>query len=121
MVKVVTVIAFLVASLSVHAAPVTITDALNQQQGEVTATLSDCGEIQQGGGFAKWKYLILATPAICFTGICSHDHVPPPDIPISVSNTTPKETNLPTPVPEPSSAVLVLIGLVTLWRSRKGT
>ena len=123
MVKVVTVIAFLVASLSVHAAPVTITDALNQQQGEVTATLSDCGEIQQGGGFPKWEwaYLILATPAICFTGICTDDHVSAPNIPISVSNTPAKDTNQPTPVPEPSSVVLVLIGLATLWRRRQGT
>jgi hypothetical protein len=131
MVKVVTVIAFLLASVSVQAAPVTITDALNQQQGqvsgtiqqgEVSVTISDCGEIQQDGGFPRWAYLLLATPAICFTGICTNTHyVSTPGTPPSVPNTTTTEANQPAPVPEPSSVLLFLIGLATLWRKRQGT
>jgi hypothetical protein len=111
--KVITAIALLLASVPVHAAPVTITDVLNQQQDQVSVTIHDCGEIDQGGGFPKWAYLILATPAICFTGICSHDH------PITLPNTPTKEISQPAPVPEPSSLVLFVIGLATLWRRRQ--
>ena len=55
MAKVITAIALLLASVPVHAAPVTITDALNQQQDQVSATIRDCGEIDQGGAFPKWR------------------------------------------------------------------
>jgi hypothetical protein len=120
MAKVIIAIALLLASAPVHAAPVTITDALNEHQDQVSATIRDCGEIDQGGAFPKWAYLILATPAICFTGICSHDN------PVTLPNTTlpttqTKETSQPAPVPEPSSLVLFMIGLATLWRRRQST
>jgi hypothetical protein len=114
-------IALLLASAPVHAAPVTITDALNQQQDEVSATIRDCGEIDQSGGFPKWAYLILATPAICFSGICSDDRPITLDAPITVPNTQTNGTSQPAPVPEPSSLALLLIGLSTLWSRRRRT
>src|ERR1051325_3710617 len=120
MAKVITAIALLVASVPVHAAPVTITDALNQQQDQVSATILDCGEIDQGDAFPKWAYLILATPTICLTGICSGDN--PITLPNTIlPNTQTKETSQPAPVPEPSSLVLFVIGLATLWRRRQST
>jgi PEP-CTERM motif-containing protein len=117
--KIITAIALLLASAPVHAAPVTITDALNQHlDQQVSVTIRDCGEIDQGGAFPKWAYLILATPAICFTGICSGDNPITLDNP-TLPNTQTKETSQPAPVPEPSSLALLVIGLATLWRRRQ--
>src|SRR5437588_10730395 len=41
-------------------------------EGDITGTICDCGEIKVPGGFPKWPFLALIPPGICLTGICHH-------------------------------------------------
>jgi hypothetical protein len=43
------------------------------EQGDVEATICDCGEILVPGGWPKWP-LLAAVPLVCLTGICTTDH-----------------------------------------------
>ena len=72
-------------------------------QDSVDGTICDCGEILAvGGGIPWWPFLALI-PLVCVTGVCTHDHKPPPDCP----DCTP-------PIPEPTSLLLFGTGIVTL-------
>jgi hypothetical protein len=80
-------------------------------QGDVEATICDCGEILvAGGGFPKWPLLFLTAIPLFLP-----HHDDQPDIPIFTPPTaTPPGGNTPpqTPVPEPTSLLLLGSGLV---------
>lgn len=74
------------------------------EEGDVSGTVCDCGEIKIPGGF-KFPWLALAgVPLVCATGICTHSNPPPP--------CTGPECN-PT-VPEPATLFLLGSGLAAL-------
>ncbi|HEV7377736.1 MAG TPA: PEP-CTERM sorting domain-containing protein [Pyrinomonadaceae bacterium] len=75
------------------------------EEGDVSGTVCDCGEIKIPGGF-KFPWLALAgVPLVCATGICSHDNPPPPECtgPECVPS-----------VPEPATLFLLGSGLAAL-------
>lgn len=78
-------------------------------QGDVDVTICDCGEILvAGGGFPKWPLLFLAGIPLFFPH--GHDTIPPLTPPIIP---TPSVVPSPqTPVPEPSSLLLLGSGLM---------
>lgn len=71
-------------------------------EGDVTGTVCDCGEILVPGGF-KFPWLALAgIPLVCLTGICTSDNPP------CTSNCGD------TPIPEPTTLLLLSSGLAAL-------
>jgi hypothetical protein len=73
------------------------------EEGDVSGTVCDCGEIKIPGGF-KFPWLALAgVPLVCATGICNHDNPPPPECIDCVP-----------PVPEPATLFLLGSGLAAL-------
>lgn len=80
-------------------------------QGDVDVTICDCGEILvAGGGFPKWPLLFLAGIPLFFP----HGH-DTPDIPPFTPPIIPTPSVAPspqTPVPEPSSLLLLGSGLM---------
>jgi hypothetical protein len=76
------------------------------EEGDISGTVCDCGEIKIPGGF-KFPWLALAgIPLVCATGICTHSNPPPPEC---VGNCTPTTT-----VPEPATLLLLGSGLAAL-------
>lgn len=72
------------------------------EEGDVSGTVCDCGEIKIPGGF-KFPWLALAgVPLVCATGICTHDN-PPPEC-----------TDCIPTVPEPATLFLLGSGLAAL-------
>lgn len=75
------------------------------EEGDVSGTVCDCGEIKIPGGF-KFPWLALAgVPLVCATGICTHSNPPPPEC----TDCTP-----PPAVPEPATLFLLGSGLAAL-------
>jgi PEP-CTERM motif len=72
-------------------------------QGDVEATVCDCGEITvPGGGWPKWPLLFLAAIPFFFINDCADCDIPTP-------TPTPPP---PTPTPEPASLLLLGTGLI---------
>jgi hypothetical protein len=73
------------------------------EEGDVSGTVCDCGEIKIPGGF-RFPWLALAgVPLVCATGICNHDSPPPPEC-----------TDCIPTVPEPATLFLLGSGLAAL-------
>jgi hypothetical protein len=78
------------------------------EEGDVSGTVCDCGEIKIPGGF-KFPWLALAgVPLICATGICTHSNPPPPEC----IDCTP-------PIPEPATLFLLGSGLAAFGASAR--
>lgn len=73
------------------------------EEGDISGTVCDCGEIKIPGGF-KFPWLALAgVPLVCATGICTHSNPPPPEC-----------TDCNPPIPEPATLFLLGSGLAAL-------
>ena len=89
------------------------------EQGDISGTICDCGEIIiPGGGFPLWPLLGLAAIPIPF--IHGHEStplatpvIPPGTPPVTTPTPTPTPTP-PAPIPEPASLLLFGTGLAAL-------
>lgn len=75
------------------------------QDGDVTGTVCDCGELILPGGWPKWP-LAFIPAAICLVpDLCSKDDEPPPVCIVNCGEV---------PIPEPTSLLLLGSGLAAL-------
>ena len=81
------------------------------EQGDITGTICDCGEITIPGGAMPWWPFLAGIPAVCLTGICkgsSKQCIPGTGNP-----------DCDTPIPEPASLLLLGSGLAALGASAR--
>ena len=83
------------------------------EQGDITGTVCDCGEITIPGGGFPWLTLLGGVPAVCLTGVCTSDRRTPECIP-GTGNPLCE-----TPIPEPASLLLLGTGLAALGASAR--
>ena len=77
------------------------------EEGDVSGTVCDCGEIRIPGGF-KFPWLALAgVPLICATGVCKSNKCEGPQCQETVCTTC-------TNIPEPATLLLLSSGLAAL-------
>lgn len=87
------------------------------EQGDVSGTVCDCGEIRiPGGGFPLWPLLGLAAIPLAFIHGGNERATPPTETPTPVATPTPTPVATPTPqpIPEPASLLLLGTGLAAL-------
>ena len=84
---------------------------VDYEEGEVSGTICDCGEIPplMGGGFPKWPFLFLA--AVPFAFIDHQENNSPTPTPTPTLSSTPFLEPTPPGVPEPGTLVLFGSGL----------
>lgn len=79
------------------------------EQGDITGTICDCGEITIPGGGMPWWPFLAGVPAVCLTGICKG----------SSRQCIPGEPGCETVIPEPASLLLLGSGLAALGASAR--
>jgi hypothetical protein len=86
------------------------------EEGDVTGTVCDCGEIVIPGGWPKWPLAFIPAGVCLVPGLCTHkDHVCVPGSPECTPPCTTCEcTGTCTVVPEPASIFLLGSGLSAL-------
>ena len=82
------------------------------EQGDISGTICDCGEITIPGAAMPWWPFLAGVPAVCLTGICKPD---------SSNQCIPGtgNPNCDTPIPEPASLLLLGSGLAALGASAR--
>jgi PEP-CTERM motif-containing protein len=75
------------------------------EQGDITGTICDCGEITIPGGGIPWWPFLGGVPAVCLTGVCTNDR--------SQCTTGCCDGNCGS-IPEPASLLLLGSGLAAL-------
>lgn len=92
---------------------------VDYEEGEVSGTICDCGEIPPlvGGGFPKWPFLLLGAIPLAFISHCDDcdnesDSPTPTPTPTPTPPSGPTPTPTPPGVPEPGTLFLFGSGLI---------
>lgn len=80
------------------------------EEGDVSGTVCDCGEIKIPGGFRFPWFALAGIPLVCATGICTSSKCEGPEC----SNTPPCTSPECNPIPEPATLLLLSSGLAAL-------
>lgn len=81
------------------------------EQGDITGTICDCGEITVPGGGMPWWPFLAGVPAVCLTGVCTGGN--------EVCTTGCCDGNCGSTIPEPASILLLGSGLAALGASAR--